>query len=74
MASNHRVRCRICRRHESEVGPISWRGKCGDCGKAVYDNAVDQIHYHAGPEFLHWRRKVAESVGAVLVDDLPPST
>jgi len=70
MPSDRRVHCRVCGKHEREVGSISWRGKCGPCGKAVYESAVDQIHYHVGPEFHHWRRKMAESVGALLVDDI----
>lgn len=69
MADRRRASCRRCRRHRSEVGPISWGGYCGPCGIAAYHNAADQIHYHVGPEFHYWRRKMAESVGAVLADD-----
>jgi len=34
----------------------------------VVENAM-QLHEHSGPFFEHWRRKVAASVGAVLLDD-----
>ena len=70
MPSDRRVRCQVCGRHESEVGAISWRGKCGDCGKRLFVSEVDQLRYHVGPEFLHWRRRMAEVVGGVLVDDV----
>lgn len=31
---------------------------------------MDDLHYHRGPWFEHWRRQMALSVGALLVDDL----
>lgn len=64
------MRCQVCRRHESEVGPISWRGKCGECGKRIANQAADDLHYHQGPYLLAWRRGMAKSVGALLVDDV----
>lgn len=70
MPDPRRRSCKICGRHESEVGPISWRGKCGDCGPMLAVQAYDDLHYHRGPVFEHWRRRCALSVGAVLVDDL----
>ncbi len=70
MPSRTRVRCRVCGQHEAEVGAISWRGKCGECGKAIFEANLDDLHYHRGPYLLHWRRGMATSVGAVLVDDV----
>jgi hypothetical protein len=29
-----------------------------------------QLHEHSGPHFEAWRRKVAASVGATLLDEL----
>jgi len=49
---------------------ISWRGKCGECGPAIHEANNDDLHYHRGPYFMHWRRATAASVGAVLVDDV----
>jgi len=72
MPSDRRRNCRNCGKHESEVGAISWRGKCGACGVAIQHAATDDLHYHRGPTLLKWRRQMAQSIGAVLVDDLPP--
>ena len=70
MPSRYRVRCQVCGRHENEAGPISWRGKCGECGPRIAEAANDQMHYHAGPVFDHWRRRSAAALGALLVDDI----
>lgn len=34
---------------------------------------MDGLHYHRGPALLHWRRAMAASIGAVLLDDLQPT-
>jgi hypothetical protein len=48
---------------------MSARYKCRDCGLGhVVDNALE-LNAHKGPYFDHWRRRVAASVGALLVDD-----
>ena len=70
MGDRRRACCRRCRRHRSEVGEISWAGYCIVCGVATRDEANDDMHYHRGPYFLHWRRAMAASVGGVLVDDV----
>jgi len=72
MPSDRRRNCQVCGRHENEVGPISWRGKCGVCGPAVFNAANDDLHYHRGPTFALWRRRMAECVGGLLLDDLLP--
>jgi hypothetical protein len=36
----------------------------------MVDNIVEQ-HLHSGPWFQYWRRRMAECVGGVLLDDLP---
>jgi hypothetical protein len=28
------------------------------------------MHFHTGPYFLYWRRRMVQSVGGVLVDDV----
>jgi len=70
MPDGRRRTCRVCRGHERDVGPISWRGKCGVCGPAIFEAQIDDLHYHRGPYFLAWRRAMAASVGALLVDDI----
>lgn len=62
--------CRHCGRHSDECGAISHTRSCADCARArLYEN-MDGIHLHTGPAMLRWRRSVAASVGAVLLDDL----
>jgi hypothetical protein len=70
MPQHARATCRNCSRHKSEVGPISWRGYCGECGPALQDARLDDLHHHRGPYFKAWRRSMAASVGGVLVDDV----
>ncbi len=62
--------CKACGRHANEVGPLSWTRLCAECGAARLHANIDGIHEHDGPAFLRWRRSIAASVGAVLVDDL----
>lgn len=62
--------CKICGRLREPDERFSARGKCPACGLGhCVDNAI-QLHEHDGPWFEHWRRKVAASVGAVLLDEL----
>lgn len=61
--------CRVCGRGEDEVGSISWRGYCAIHGDAVQVANVAQLRAREGPYFDHWKRRIAQSVGGVLVDD-----
>jgi hypothetical protein len=70
MANARPLRCKVCGRDETEVGTVSWRGKCKSCRDRICNANDDALHYHRGPELLRWRRAVAHSVGAVLLDDL----
>ena len=70
MPARNRVRCRVCKRHRDEVGPISWGGYCGVCGPAIHAQHCDDLHYHRGPGLLQWRQSMAASIGAVLIEDL----
>jgi len=71
MPDDRRTTCRVCFRPASEVGAISWNGKCGECGERLNREALADLHYHRGPVFDHWRQRLAASVGGVLLDDLP---
>lgn len=62
--------CKGCGRHYSEVGELSWQGWCPDCWNARLMENVDGLHTMSGPAVKRWRRGVAASVGAVLVDDV----
>ena len=37
-------RCKVCHRPSSEVGEISWRGKCNACGQERMHANNDSIH------------------------------
>lgn len=41
-----------------------------DCGLARQTVAIIEQAEHYGPTMLHWRRRIAASVGAILLDDL----
>jgi hypothetical protein len=48
---------------------MSARYKCRFCGvERCAENAIS-LNAHSGPYFEHWRRRVAASVGAMLVDE-----
>ena len=55
-----------CKRHEREVGPISWNGNCGSCAVSLMETALTELHEHRGPTFDRWRVRLAASVGAVI--------
>lgn len=60
-----------CGRKAWECGPISWRGLCTECSHRNVHENCDALHTMTGPLVVRWRRGVAGSVGAVLLDDLP---
>lgn len=62
--------CRVCRRHESEAGPISWRGKCMDCAQYLQAENIDGLHAMSGHVRDRWRRGMILSAGGVLPDNL----
>lgn len=56
----------MCGGHKSEVGPISWRGKCHTHGVELQAQAIFQLANHSGPVFEYWRIRTAASVGAIM--------
>jgi hypothetical protein len=49
---------------------LSWRGKCTRCSQLLQERNILSLHVKSGEAFLEWRRRVAASVGGVLLDDL----
>lgn len=43
---------------------------CTECAHRILNENVDGIHHHRGPAFDRWRRSMALSVGAILIDDV----
>lgn len=70
MPDARRRNCKGCRKPDSEVGPISWRGFCESCYHERVEENVEGLHTHSGAPFLRWRRAMAASVGGVLLDDV----
>lgn len=70
MANSHRATCKVCGRHKSEVGEISWEGYCIEHGIEARDRANDELHYKYGPTWAKWRRSMAACVGGILPEDL----
>lgn len=70
MTDARRARCKVCRKHRDEAGELTWNGYCIDCAKAAVESNVEQMQARSGPNFTLWRRRMAASVGAVLLDDV----
>jgi len=62
--------CRECGKHTREAGPISQSRLCGPCGIERERQAIVDLATHSGPTFQLWRRRIAASVGAALLDDV----
>jgi hypothetical protein len=60
--------CKVCGGHDSEVGYVSWRGKCAVCGNQRVLENFDQLRNHDGPWFDHWRRRTLAAFGVTGVD------
>jgi hypothetical protein len=61
--------CRHCNRPEVEVGHISARGRCAECGdRRLIENHTAMLTAR-GPFFDHWRRRTLAAFGIRLVDD-----
>jgi hypothetical protein len=63
-------RCRNCGRFSKDVGEMSHTRLCPICGIEILTENVTQLVAHDGPRFKEWRRGMAASVGAVLLDDI----
>jgi hypothetical protein len=69
-----RPKIRHCRGCGAEVDPrtLSRTKLCPVCGLERLEENVRGIAAHSGPAFERWRRAMAASVGAVLLDDVSP--
>lgn len=61
--------CRYCGRHSGEVGTLSWSRQCTECGLIHFYANMEGMLTMTGHYASHWRRRMAASVGAVLVDE-----
>jgi predicted MarR family transcription regulator len=62
--------CRECRKHVNEIGPLSHTRLCRSCAIALSAENYTGLTTRSGEAFAHWRRSMAASVGATLLDDL----
>lgn len=49
---------------------MTWNGYCIEDAKLAVESNVAQMQARSGPNFTRWRRSMAASVGAVLLDDV----
>jgi hypothetical protein len=63
-----RTTCRICERPVSEVGGLSARGKCAECGNARLLANHEAMLVHRGPFYEHWKRRTLAAFGVVYLD------
>jgi hypothetical protein len=61
--------CRHCARHDSEVGRISARGRCAECGNRRLAENHEAMLVHNGPFYEHWRTRTLAAFGVVLDAD-----
>lgn len=73
MGDERYVTCKGCGRSVEEVGTLSWTRLCGICGDARFLENMAGMLTMRGPYATHWRRQMARSVGATLLDDLRES-
>lgn len=62
--------CKECLGHADDVGPLSHKRLCGDCGVKLAKAAAISLADHSGPYFKRWREGMVASVGGILLDDL----
>jgi len=62
--------CRECGALATEVGRMSWTGKCPRCSEAALTENIIGLATHSGPALQRWRVGMAASVGAMLLDEL----
>jgi hypothetical protein len=62
--------CRGCGKHSDEVGPLSHTRLCSSCFGRRFTENLDSMKTMTGPFALHWRQRMAASVGAVLPNRL----
>jgi hypothetical protein len=72
MSDGRRKWCKVCGKHVSQVGNVSWTGLCTECAIARVAENLEGLHCKSGPALERWRRGVAAGVGGVLLDDLEP--
>jgi hypothetical protein len=61
--------CKGCGKHVSEVGVLSWNRLCAKCGTERLAENIHGLTTMSGEPLARWRRGMAASVGAVLLDD-----
>lgn len=64
-----RTDCKLCHRPLSECGSLSARGKCARCSQTRIAENHFGMTTRTGPYWKLWRKRMAASVGGVLVDE-----
>ena len=75
MPDRRRRNCVICRKHESEVGPISWAGLCMECAEERLRENIVGLATHSGEPLRRWRIGMVRcAFGDDLAEALWPTT
>src|SRR5216117_3383933 len=64
-----RTSCKSCGRSLAEVGSLSKRGLCQDCGEGHRNANLVCLVTHQGPYFDHWRRRSLAALGVFALDE-----
>jgi len=70
MPSNRPTWCRVCGKHETEAGQISWRGKCLDCANTRQTENIEGLASMSGHVRDRWARGMILSAGGLLPERL----
>jgi hypothetical protein len=71
MPGHRPAHCKVCGKHESEVGTISWRGNCAVHGKPRMNDNFEAMKDGRGPYANWWAYQLADSLGFAPLDGAP---
>lgn len=63
-----RRNCKFCGAHRDDVGELSARGLCLECGKARVKQNILEMQARSGPFADHHRKRLIYSLGGVIRD------
>lgn len=69
--NSKRLDCLNCGRLREEDERFSWRGKCPECSRTLLIEGMESNIFTDPKHTLSYRKGVAASVNAILMEDLP---
>jgi len=74
MPDARRRSCKVCGRHETECGAISWSGKCLECAWRLAVENMDGISQRKGYAYRRWATGMHVAAAKLLLDDAADGT